>query len=328
VHSSFPSRLGDQEQAQLTRASVYLHDHFAEALNLTDLARLAGFSKFHFHRLFKMQYGETPGDYVKRLRLEQTAYRLLAGDKPSITDLAYRFGFSSSQHLTGSFREHFGVPPGQVRDRFDWRDILLKKIQVMESSYGKKHCLPVNIDKGKSNIRFPKIMDRGPGCAECPELEVVDMPSYGVGYIRLQAMANSEPVARAMQTIIQWSLEKRLFMLGGGQLMIAAEIVPDAEGRHTFDVCITFPEELAIHANEEIKVRNLPGGLYGVYHGKFRNMEEFAATRASLIRDWWISSYFPRDQRPRYIIFYNPPSPDPASTWLADICFPITTLQK
>jgi len=322
------AKIGNSERVRLNQAAVYLQDHLTETLNLEELARTAGFSKFHFHRLFKAWYGETPGDYVKRLRLERTACQLLAEPSISITDLAYQYGFSSSQHFANAFKVHFGVPPVTVRDKFDWRTILLKKIEIMKSGYGKKHCLPVEVQKGSATIRFPQYPDGCPGGAASPELEVVNLPCYRVAFMRLQTVPLSEALKAAVQKMIAWSIAERLFMRGGGQLMNAVEIVPDAEGRYTFDVCITIPEEMTVDKDDQIRIRCLPGGQYGVYHGKFRTFAEFGAARENLMRAWWVSSYYSRDQRPRYVIFYNGPTLDPSSVWLADLCFPITTLQN
>ncbi len=326
MYLSISTTFGNQEKARLNLAAAYIRDHLTEALNLEELARTTGFSKFYFHRLFKMQFGEPPGDYIKRLRLEQAAFRLLAGDRRSITDLAYQYGFSSSQHFTGSFKQHYGVPPITVRDRFDWRTILLNKIRIMESGYSKRHCLPAEVEKGKMFIQFPCLHGDAQEGGESRNLEVIRFPRCRVAYVRLKTLPLSEALGQAMQKMFKWSIAEKLFTMDAGLLMTAYEVVPDEEGLFTVDVCATIPENAAIKEYPEIKIRNLQEGLYGVYHGRFQTFDEFAAVREKLMRGWWVSSYYSRDRRPRYVIFYNGPTLDPSVAWLSDLCFPITIL--
>lgn len=322
-----PASIGPQEKERLLRAASHLRDHVTDALNLDELARMAGFSKYHFHRLFKEEFGEPPGDYVKRLRLEQAAGKLLGGNCKSITDLAYSCGFASSQHFSGLFKKHFGVPPVTVRDKFNWRDLLMNKIAVMESDYGRKHCLPADVRKGSVSIRFPQCPDRDGASAAPDELALVDLPPYRVAFIRLVSRLLSEEIYRTTQKMVQWMFAERLFFRGGGQLTNSVEIVPDADGRYIFDVCVTIPEEMSID-DPEMQVRYLPGGQYGIYRGKYATFEEFNVIREKLMRGWWMSSYYPRDQRPRYVIIYGDPALTPDGSFLADFCFPVKTLQR
>lgn len=54
------------EYAQrMHRVHAYIDDHLGEALELADLAAVAHFSPFHFHRLFAAWHGETPAEYLR-----------------------------------------------------------------------------------------------------------------------------------------------------------------------------------------------------------------------------------------------------------------------
>jgi AraC family transcriptional regulator len=63
--------------ARVNRAIDYIVQNPSERLDLEQLARIAHFSAFHFHRIFKALVGETVAAFVKRLRL-QRAIRLMA----------------------------------------------------------------------------------------------------------------------------------------------------------------------------------------------------------------------------------------------------------
>jgi len=76
----------------------YLRDHLDKPLKLKDLARVACFSEYHFHRVFGAMTGETVNDFTNRLRLEKAA-RLLTKTRQSLTEIALECGFSSSATL-------------------------------------------------------------------------------------------------------------------------------------------------------------------------------------------------------------------------------------
>jgi AraC family transcriptional regulator len=85
---------------------------FASAENLPDaktLAQAAGFSPFHFSRVFTGMVGESPGEFLRRLRLERAAYRLQHGDR--VTEAAFEAGYDSPEAFARAFRLAFGCAP-------------------------------------------------------------------------------------------------------------------------------------------------------------------------------------------------------------------------
>lgn len=83
-------------------------------LSLTALARRAGWSPFHFHRLFREQLRETPRQYTERLRLEHAAGLLLT-TRASVLEIALAAGFKSHEVFVRAFRRCFGCAPTRYR---------------------------------------------------------------------------------------------------------------------------------------------------------------------------------------------------------------------
>lgn len=106
----------EQYRARLEQVITFLAAHLAEPLSLETLAGVAGFSPYHFHRIFSGLLGETPGDALNRLRLERAANLLLKSPQ-SVTAIALACGFSSSAAFARSFRQHFGVTASAYRAR-------------------------------------------------------------------------------------------------------------------------------------------------------------------------------------------------------------------
>ena len=83
-------------------------------LSVSDLADHAGYSPFHFSRLFARHAGIGPGQYLTALRID-TAKRLLLTDDDAVIEVATAVGFTSLSSFTRRFRETVGVPPAQLR---------------------------------------------------------------------------------------------------------------------------------------------------------------------------------------------------------------------
>ncbi|WP_110045453.1 AraC family transcriptional regulator [Paenibacillus cellulosilyticus] len=92
----------------------YAEEHLDEELSLSRLAQVAGFSDFHFHRVFQTMAGETVMDYVRRRRLAVSAYRVAYSDE-RLLDIALHCGFQNHETFTRAFKRMFGRTPGEYR---------------------------------------------------------------------------------------------------------------------------------------------------------------------------------------------------------------------
>lgn len=100
----------------LERVRAFLDRRFDAGVNLEDVARVAGYSPHHLHRLFADTYGETPHEYLTRVRLAE-ARRLLETTDLSVTDVCLAVGFTSLGSFSSLFRRHVGRPPSSYRRR-------------------------------------------------------------------------------------------------------------------------------------------------------------------------------------------------------------------
>ena len=96
-------------QQRINAVIGYVRDHLDTNLSVERLAQVAGFSPFHFHRVFKAMTDETLNDLVVRLRLERAASLLRANPRLSLTDAAFDSGFTSVATFSRSFKKHFGL---------------------------------------------------------------------------------------------------------------------------------------------------------------------------------------------------------------------------
>ena len=74
----------------IQRVIVHVATHLDDAIDLEMLAADACLSPFHFHRVFRGMVGETPMEFVRRLRLERAAWQLAHGTAPVTASTSVR----------------------------------------------------------------------------------------------------------------------------------------------------------------------------------------------------------------------------------------------
>lgn len=93
------------------RVMDYISENLEKPLPLERLARLAHFSPFHFHRVFRSVVGEPVHAFIKRLRLERAVFAMAHSPKESLTTVALRHGFASSSDFSRAFKQAYGFSP-------------------------------------------------------------------------------------------------------------------------------------------------------------------------------------------------------------------------
>ena len=94
---------------RIVQAKLFIDVHYAEPIDLGNIADQASFSKFHFIRQFKKIYGKTPHQYLKAVRIER-AMKLLRDNIP-VLDTCMLVGFESPTSFSGTFKQIVGVSP-------------------------------------------------------------------------------------------------------------------------------------------------------------------------------------------------------------------------
>jgi AraC family transcriptional regulator len=99
----------------LQRARDLIHcGSLDEPMRIGQLAAEVGIHPVYFARMFREAYAVTPGEYVRRLRLE-LARRQLVSSSLSLAEIASTCGFADQSHFARLFRRQFGIAPGAFR---------------------------------------------------------------------------------------------------------------------------------------------------------------------------------------------------------------------
>lgn len=123
VPKIYRRHLVDHDTFRLMRASRdWLAANAHRRITLAEAAARAGFSPFHFHRLFQRAFGETPQEFVTRLRMDR-AKRSLRTSVDSVSEICFEVGYESIGTFSSLFRREVGVPPSQFRRIFQAPDL-------------------------------------------------------------------------------------------------------------------------------------------------------------------------------------------------------------
>jgi AraC-like DNA-binding protein len=100
--------------ARLSRARDYLGACYRGRVPLENAAREACLSPFHFNRVFARAFGETPHEFVTRMRIEE-ARKMLLAENQSVTDICFDLGYESLGSFSTRFRSLTGLSPAAFR---------------------------------------------------------------------------------------------------------------------------------------------------------------------------------------------------------------------
>ena len=107
----------DENKKRLAPALEYLHAHYTNPdFSVEELAKCAKMSRRYFEKLFFLEKGMTPRDYIIGLKME-LARELLRGEKLSVNDVAYELGYADVYHFSKIFKQKNGVSPSEYRRR-------------------------------------------------------------------------------------------------------------------------------------------------------------------------------------------------------------------
>jgi AraC-like DNA-binding protein len=100
---------------RIVQAKLFIDNHYAEKIDLDNIADEAHFSKFHFIRLFKSIYGKTPHHYLTQVRIDHA--RQLLAKNISVAEVCCSVGFDSMTSFTGLFKKSVGLTPSSFQQQ-------------------------------------------------------------------------------------------------------------------------------------------------------------------------------------------------------------------
>ena len=116
---------------RVQRAIDYIDNNLTEEISPEGVAQVAGFSLFHFHRIFLAVAGDSITEYIRKRRLTEAAQTLSDSDK-RIIDIAFEYQYQSQEAFTRAFKKMFGTTPGRYREKQVRSPYFLYKKKITE----------------------------------------------------------------------------------------------------------------------------------------------------------------------------------------------------
>ncbi|MDA8141537.1 MAG: GyrI-like domain-containing protein [Desulfobacteraceae bacterium] len=309
---------------RLNRCIDYIQKHYADSLNLSKLAEVACFSRFHFHRLFRALIGETVNDFVQRVRLEKATQRLILYKDQPITDIALSCGFSSSQNFARCFKSYFGVTPSHVRAEYNWSTWAASLNLMKEENGAQRH--PEQAERLRNYLRQHNIAADDLISSSTPmPVTIQQLPALRVAYVRTRGPYQVEAIRSAFDSVLRWARPKGL--LDGNPIVLGVlwstpSITP--REKLIYDAGIAMPD--TIKADKWVNIQTLKGGRFAVCHCEVEDRRHEEAWM-QLILNWLVASDYQPDDRPGYEIYYSDSTSNDQRRTLLDLCLPIKPLK-
>ena len=102
------------EEERILLAIAYIEAHLTEDMDNKTLACIAGYSEYHFIRVFRKIVCLTPADYIRKRRISEIVRRIGTEKRP-LSEIAFSYGFNSKENFTRAFKSEHGILPTEWR---------------------------------------------------------------------------------------------------------------------------------------------------------------------------------------------------------------------
>lgn len=162
----------------------YIDQHISEDLSLEVLAQRVECSGAHLVRMFQHETGETPGDFVRRIRLERAANYLGQNKLVPLVEIALACGFQSAAVFSRSFKDWFGITPSQWRGGAHWRRCLNQMCWRPSCGDCTSGVEDYPDDPRIQSLKF-HVLERGkPDSLDFSGIRIVELPVMKLAYLR------------------------------------------------------------------------------------------------------------------------------------------------
>ncbi|AOU99499.1 AraC family transcriptional regulator [Acidihalobacter yilgarnensis] len=275
-------------QARINQAIEYIEHNIGQRLPLQAVAEASHFSAFHFHRIFKGIMDETLSDYVARRRLERAASMLACDADETITDVALRFGFSSSAHFSRAIKARFGCSPSDIRrsDKLEH-----DKIGTNFSQYGKTMD-PADLYPARLTLEsMDDAMD-----SDAVQVDVRDIESRRVCVLASREGYRPEAIAETWDQLTAWAVAQGIELAAQQRYAFCHDNpVVTAMARCRYEAAVVIVP--GVRVESPFTKATIAAGRYAVMH--FRGTpEDTLKAELRLFADWLPSSGFEPDNAP------------------------------
>lgn len=307
--------LEEEYKSRINKTFDYIESNIEKQFTLEELASVAHFSKFHFHRIFQGIVGETPFQFIQRVRLEKAAYMVAANPRESISEIAYKCGFTDVSVFSRNFKSHFKKSATRYR-----KDILEKSNLGQIESNPKQDsnrsfmyfCSDSLTIKWRTNMKLNK------------SVEVKELPKMTVAYIRhIGPYKGDEKLFEKLwNRLFAWAGPRGLLKQPDMKSLVIYHDDPNVtvQDKLRLSVCITVPEGTRVDG--DIGKMEVEGGNYVIARFEVSG-QEFQQAWEWVYSQWFPTSGYQPDDKPSFEMCPEEPKD---GKYVIDICVPVKPL--
>lgn len=292
---------------RIHKVQDYIEEHVGQSMSIEVLAGIAGFSKYHFSRIFQGILHETLAHYVNRIRMERALFLLAHRTDKNMTDIAYELGFTDSAVFSRAFQNWYHISPSRYR-----------------REYSKKCKETIFISEYNETVKKKEWVDNPFLTTEKITIETVKASQ--VVYVRhvgsYESLANEFP--NLIRTLFGAVEKQQLLSVESNQVLAMYHDNPEFGLNEQFrtSLCLKITENMTAKEDGIVGVMKLEGGLYAVGH--FEIMQDTFEDAWDFMYQEWLtgSGYVPRDAIP-FEVYLNDPNEDKNHLIKVDIYVPI-----
>lgn len=295
---------------RINQVQDYIDANISQSFTLEQLADIAGFSKYHFHRIFKAITHESLFHYVNRSKLERSTHLLSHRLDMSITDIAYHLGFTDSAVFSRSFKHLFQVSPTEYRKNY------------------RKNCKDqYNISRYNESV---SVMEGQQLKEEIKgDVEIIEIDAMKVAYLRFTGAYDklADGFPDLLERLFKSADEQNLLVEDKTMILAAYHDHPEftRPDYYKTSLCIIVPRDAKEDENSDLCFMEIPAGKYLVGHF-YIHQHLYSAAWDYVYEEWLTNSgYVPRDGFP-FEMYMNDYRTDPNNKHLVDIYLPVQPL--
>ena len=302
--------------ARINRVMDYISQNIGQSIDLSLMSDIAAFSPYHFHRIFTFIVGETPNNFLSRIKLEKAAQLLQDNKKDSISDISFQCGFMNLSSFSRAFKTYFGISAKDFRQQS-------KAIYIKDGIRYSKNCKPIskigkNIQKINDqfcSVEFNQliIMDT--------KIEIKQMPELNLIYCRHMGAYNK--IGQAYEKLFKWAIPR-------GLVNSETKTVTVYRDDPTITSIDKVRQDASIIVIGNVKVEGEIGksmvkaGKYAVGHFEIKETEFEQAWNTMC--SWLTESGYQPDDGCTYELYHNDYNEHPEHKFIVDICIPVKPL--
>ena len=276
---------------RIHKVQDYIEHHLGQSLSIEELGSVAGFSKYHFSRIFQGMLHEPLAYYVNRIRMEKALFLMAHRADKNITDIAYELGYTDSAVFSRAFKNYYGTSPREYRKEYSKNC----KDSFLLSEYNKNTA-----KKEWAGNMFPVT----------GQITISNLEEKQVAYVRYTGTYETlaKEYANLMQTLFDYAKEQNFLVDGQNLLLAMYHDNPEFGEASQFrtSLCLTVPKDIRVQEDGILGMMKLEGGLYAVGHFQI-HQQQYSDAWNYMYQEWLTGSgYVPRNSYP-FEVYRNDP---------------------